>query len=102
MKHFCTIFSFSLILNLSVAKNSTLTLTAAFRDVINSLYIKPQVSFDIILYKATSLKIFDIVDGIGSELTGKILRTSEPFNVTESAIIFTQNETTLSEILNKT
>jgi hypothetical protein len=78
----------------------------AFPSIITELFLTPQIPFDVIIYKSNSRKFFDIIDGIGSQLSGKILRISQAQNwtheLTQSAVIFTQNEKDLSEFLNKT
>lgn len=67
-----------------------------FNDIIDALFIKPQIRFDIIIFKSTTS---DIIDRIGGQLHGKILRTSGNLKISQSAVIFTQS---LGELLNST
>jgi hypothetical protein len=96
---------FIFIVPISCSKRNT-ELISAFSSIITELFLTPQIPFDVIIYKSKSRKSFDIIDGIGSQLSGKILRISQAQNwthkLTQSAVIFTQNEKDLSEFLNKT
>jgi hypothetical protein len=98
MKVHLLILAFAFHLKLINSKKTPSSLMESFQDVINSLFVKHQILFDVIIYKTESQNIFNIVDGIGTLLNGKISWTSEPFNLSQSTVIFTQNENNLNEI----
>lgn len=102
-------FNFTFLILLATAKNSfeaagnsASALSTALKSVTESLFTRPQIPFDVIIYKGASTKAFDIIDKIGKSLSGKILRLSTPQTLTQSALIFTQNEKDSNEFLNRT
>jgi hypothetical protein len=101
MKSFAKIFILTLVFEIVAAKSTkpVFYVTEAIRDVINSLYVEPKINFDVIIYKTEFRRNFDIINGIRSEFCGKLLRTSEQFNLTQSAVIFTEHANDLKEIL---
>lgn len=105
MKNIFNLLLFSLTLNFTTAKSIS-DLISSFSTIITELFIIPQIPFDVIIYKSKSSKTFDIIDEIGNQLSGKILQISNSsewnHELTQSAVILTENEKDLKEFLNRT
>lgn len=96
------IFYIFLLITGATSKNSKLIKAKAFHDLTEVLFIKPKIPFDVIAYKTKSPKISELINGIGSQLSGKIFSTSSTFHLTQSAVIFTRTEKDLREFFNQT
>lgn len=83
---------FLLFLILGIKSKSINTISLAISQIIQELFIKPEISFDILDFNSKSLKMGDIVKGflkVTNNMTSVEVKKSKTFqNISKSAVIF--------------